>query len=62
MDLFLLGIGIYMMDFVLLGSTKTPSFEITCPSSFPSETTKMLFFGFKDMPYFIHLPKIYFRC
>jgi hypothetical protein len=29
-----------MMGFLLLGYTKNPYFEMTCPRSFPYETTK----------------------
>jgi len=61
-DLFLCGVEICIIALVRSGSTEIPSLEIICPDSLPSETTKMIISGFREIPYFLHLFKICFRC
>jgi len=39
-----------------------PSFDMTWPSSLPLSTAKIDFFGFKDIPYLLHLRKACSRC
>jgi len=53
--------GICKMNFFLSESTEIPYLEITCPNNIPSKTTKTVFLGFKEIPYFLHLSNIYFR-
>jgi len=43
-------------------SIDQPSFEITCPRTFPSPISKIDFFVFKEIPYLLHLIKAYSRC
>ena len=38
---------------ILSESMEIPFFEMICPNSFPYNTAKMLFFGFKEMSYFL---------
>jgi len=53
MKILLCGGGIYIIDLVIYGSMKIPSLEITCPKKMPSKTTKMVFFGFKEILCFL---------
>ena len=55
------GKEIYDITSTLSGSIEIPFFEMMWPYNFPSKTTNILFFGFKDMPYFLQWSKICFK-
>jgi hypothetical protein len=50
----LLGVPIFRIPSNLLGSIFIPSFEIILPRNFPSSMPKLDFFGFNEMPNFLH--------
>jgi hypothetical protein len=62
MDILLCGGGIFIMALVLFGYMEILSLDITCPNKMPSKKTKMVFFGFKEISYLLHLSNICFRC
>lgn len=43
------------MASMCLGSINIPFFVIKCPNNLPSVTQNMHFFGFKEIPYLLHL-------
>jgi hypothetical protein len=60
--LLLINMGIYVMDLVISASIKIPYFEIMWLRILRYDTSKMLFLGLREMPYFLHLSKIYLKC
>jgi hypothetical protein len=56
------GVLIFKIPSTLPGSIFMPSFEMMCPNSFPSCILKCDFFGFKDIPNFLHFWKTFFKC
>jgi hypothetical protein len=61
MDFLLCGRGSWEITLNHSGSILIPSLEMMWPKSFPSSTPKMVFLGFRDIPYFLHLSKIRFK-
>ena len=57
----LAGNPIFDSSSIYLGSIEIPHSDITCPWNFPIVTTNMHFFGFKKIPYLLHLWKILFK-
>jgi hypothetical protein len=55
-------VSIFKIPSTLLGSILIPYFEMMCPNKFSSYIPKCDFFGFNDMPNFLHLWKTFFRC
>jgi len=60
-DFFFTRKGIYVIALILSGSTSTPLFTMICPKGFPSNTAKILFLGLRDISYFQHRSKIWFK-
>jgi hypothetical protein len=62
MDLLLCGGEISRMDLVLSRSTEISYLEITFPNKIPSKIVNIVFLVLREIPYFLHYSKIYFRC
>ena len=57
-----MGKSIFCMAATLVGSNLIPYLEITWLRSFPSSMVKLDFFGFNEMPNFLHFRKTCLRC
>jgi hypothetical protein len=55
-------VPIFRIPSTFLGSILIHSLEIMCPNNFPSSTLKCDFFGFSDLPNFLHFWKNFMRC
>lgn len=53
--------GIYVLFLTMSGSTLIPLLTIIWPKRLPSNTAKIIFLGFKDVPYLKHHLKILFK-
>lgn len=57
-SLMLKGYGIFWITFTLSRSMDIPFSKMIWPNSLPLEVPKIHFFGFKEIPNFLHLSKI----
>lgn len=49
----------FKMASILVGSILIPSLDIMCPKGLPSSSPKSVFLGFKEIPKFLHLMKLF---